>query len=68
MDASFRIAIDLNVNILPASKPKTEKDERELRNRTRLWMICFQTDWQMAAHYGKPSSLKENKYVLVNFF
>jgi hypothetical protein len=57
------MAIDLNLHVTPTTKPKTEKEEREQLNRLRLWMICFQTDLNMAAHYGKPVSLKENQYV-----
>jgi hypothetical protein len=56
-----RIAIDLNLHIQPIMKPnRTEKEEREVLDKLRLWMICFETDWNMAAHYGKPWSVNEN--------
>jgi hypothetical protein len=48
------------VHIAPAARPKNEREWREALNRTRLWMICFETDWVMAYHYGKPSGVKEN--------
>jgi hypothetical protein len=60
---AMRMAIDLNVHITPTTQPRSEKEEREQLNRLRLWMICFETDLNMAAHYGKPASLKENQII-----
>jgi hypothetical protein len=58
------IAIDLNLHITPVAKVNpTEKEEREVLDRLRLWMICYETDWNMAVHYGKPSSVKENQII-----
>jgi hypothetical protein len=57
-----RIAIDLNLHIAPVMKTnRTEKEERDVLDKLRLWMICYQTDWNMAAHFGKPSSVRDNQ-------
>lgn len=59
-----RMAIDLNAHITPIIKPTaSEKEQREILDRLRLWMICYETDWNMAAHYGKPASVKENHII-----
>jgi hypothetical protein len=64
------MSVDLRVHTTSSTKPATEKEEREQRNRLRLWMIAFQTDMNMAIYYGKPATLLENRYVtsiLVSF-
>jgi hypothetical protein len=49
------------------SKPgATEREERDMLDRLRLWMICYETDWNMAAHYGKPASVKDNQIILTS--
>jgi hypothetical protein len=56
-----RLAIDLNAHRFTNEPIRTEEEERECLNKRRLWMICFETDWAMAAHYGKPATLGENQ-------
>lgn len=46
-----RIAVDIGLQSTRLVKPKDEAQDRELLNRFRLWMICFDTDWAMAAHW-----------------
>ncbi|KAJ7187010.1 fungal-specific transcription factor domain-containing protein [Mycena filopes] len=61
---AIRLATDLNLHQVPTKVPKgNEKQERELLNRTRVWMICFNLDRSTATQFGKPSTIKE-EYVL----
>lgn len=62
---SYSIAIDLNAHRCSTESPKNEEEDREELNKHRLWMICFETDWAMAAHYGKPAAVKANQYVVL---
>ena len=56
---AIRIATDLNLHVVSNVKPKTEKQEREMVNQTRVWLLCFNLDRSTAAQFGKPSTLKE---------
>lgn len=60
-----RIATDLNLHQVSNTKPQSEKQEREILNKTRVWMICFNLDRSTATQFGKPSTLKEDLYVSV---
>ncbi|KAJ3986547.1 putative fungal-specific transcription factor [Lentinula detonsa] len=62
---AIRIATDLNLHQMPATKPQNEKQEREMLNRTRVWMICFNLDRSTATQFGKPSTIKED-YIMRN--
>ena len=55
-----RIATDLNLHQVSSTKPQTEKQEREMLNRRRVWMICFNLDRSTATQFGKPSTIKED--------
>lgn len=57
---AIRIATDLNLHLLPATKPHNEKQEREVLNRMRVWMMCFNLDRSTATQFGKPSTIKED--------
>ncbi|KAJ7226928.1 hypothetical protein GGX14DRAFT_627532 [Mycena pura] len=59
---AIRLATDLNLHQVPNSKAHkmNEKQERELLNRTRVWMICFNLDRSTATQYGKPSTIKDD--------
>uniref|UniRef100_A0A0W0G6S0 Xylanolytic transcriptional activator regulatory domain-containing protein n=1 Tax=Moniliophthora roreri TaxID=221103 RepID=A0A0W0G6S0_MONRR len=59
------IATDLNLHQIPATKPHNEKQEREILNRTRVWMMCFNLDRSTATQFGKPSTIKED-YIIRN--
>ena len=56
----FRIATDLNLHQASTVKPTSERQEREILNRTRVWMICFNLDRSTATQFGKPSTIKED--------
>lgn len=56
----FRIATDLNLHHVSTTKPTSENQEREILNKTRVWMICFNLDRSTATQFGKPSTIKED--------
>ncbi|KAJ7140019.1 fungal-specific transcription factor domain-containing protein [Mycena crocata] len=62
---AIRLATDLNLHQVASTKgiKGNEKQERELLNRTRVWMICFNLDRSTATQFGKPSTIKED-YIL----
>jgi hypothetical protein len=57
---AIRIATDLNLHQVSTTKPQNEKQEREILNRTRVWLICFNLDRSTATQFGKPSTIKED--------
>ncbi|KAI6100455.1 hypothetical protein EV401DRAFT_1877551 [Pisolithus croceorrhizus] len=57
---AIRIATDLNLHQAFEIQPTTERQERELLNRIRVWMICFNLDRSTATQFGKPSTIKED--------
>lgn len=54
------IATDLNLHQPSSTKITSEKHEREILNRTRTWMICFNLDRSTSTQLGKPSTIKED--------
>lgn len=60
---AIRIATDLNLHMYSSRKAKNEAEARELINRTRVWMICFNLDKSTATQFGKPSTLKEDRII-----
>ncbi|KAF9039281.1 fungal-specific transcription factor domain-containing protein [Panaeolus papilionaceus] len=57
---AIRIATDLNLHLVSTVKPQSERQEREIMNKTRVWMICFNLDRSTATQFGKPSTIKED--------
>ena len=57
---AIRIATDLNLHVVSNVKPRTEKQEREMVNQTRAWLLCFNLDRSTAAQFGKPSTIRED--------
>ncbi|TCD66046.1 hypothetical protein EIP91_001854 [Steccherinum ochraceum] len=55
-----RLATDLNLHQVSPIKPTTERQEREMLNRVRLWLNCYNLDRSTATQYGKPNSIKED--------
>ncbi|KAG1785452.1 uncharacterized protein HD556DRAFT_1249829 [Suillus plorans] len=55
-----RIATDLNLHQVSTTQPQTERQEREMLNRARVCMICFNIDKSTATQFGKPSMTKED--------
>lgn len=62
---AIRIATDLSLHQVSEIRPTTERQERELLNRIRVWMICFNLDRSTATQFGKPSTIKED-YIIRN--
>jgi hypothetical protein len=60
IDVVGRIATDLNLHQASTTKAQTENQEREVLNRTRVWMICFNLDRSTATQFGKPTTIKED--------
>jgi hypothetical protein len=60
---AIRIATDLNLHLVTSAKPQSERQEREILNRTRVWLICFNLDRSTATQFGKPSTIKEDYVV-----
>ncbi|CDO69738.1 hypothetical protein BN946_scf184697.g10 [Trametes cinnabarina] len=57
---AIRIATDLNLHVVSNVKPKTEKQEREMVNQTRVWLLCYNLDRSTATQFGKPATIKED--------
>ncbi|KAL0948305.1 hypothetical protein HGRIS_010897 [Hohenbuehelia grisea] len=57
---AIRIATDLNLHHVSTVKTQNEKLEREILNKTRVWMICFNLDRSTATQFGKPFTIKED--------
>ncbi|TFY50349.1 hypothetical protein EVG20_g11570, partial [Dentipellis fragilis] len=62
---AIRIATDLNLHQPQTRKPQNETQEREMLNRARVWMICYNLDRSTATQFGKPSTIKED-YIIRN--
>jgi hypothetical protein len=60
---AIRLATDLNLHQPSFVKPQSEKHEREMLNKARVWLICCNLDRSTAAQFGKPSTIKEH-YIL----
>ncbi|KAJ8522831.1 hypothetical protein ONZ45_g676 [Pleurotus djamor] len=57
---AIRIATDLNLHQVTKPKSLDEKQEREIMNKTRVWMICFNLDRSTGTQFGKPFTIKED--------
>ncbi|KAI0073211.1 hypothetical protein K474DRAFT_1603752 [Panus rudis PR-1116 ss-1] len=57
---AFRLGIELNLSRVPPVKPANERDERELLNRTRTWIICYIMDRCICVNLGKPFMVPED--------
>ncbi|KAH8109643.1 fungal-specific transcription factor domain-containing protein [Phellopilus nigrolimitatus] len=62
---AIRLATDLNLHQASGARPADEQHAREVLNRTRVWMICFNLDRSTATQFGKPSTIKED-YIIRN--
>ncbi|KIP02098.1 hypothetical protein PHLGIDRAFT_26729 [Phlebiopsis gigantea 11061_1 CR5-6] len=57
---AIRIATDLNLHHFPTTKPADEMQEREVMNKVRVWINCYNLDRSTATQFGKPSTIKED--------
>lgn len=78
LGCAIRMATDLNLHhppVLEGGEPavtistimETEWQSREILNRTRCWLGCFNADKAMSTQFGKPTTLREGVYRLHPF-
>ncbi|KAF5359499.1 hypothetical protein D9756_003353 [Leucocoprinus leucothites] len=60
---AIRTATDLNLHIPIKEKPRDEWQAREILNRTRIWLNCFNLDRSTGSQYGKPPIINNADYV-----
>ncbi|KAF7791677.1 hypothetical protein EIP86_002700 [Pleurotus ostreatoroseus] len=56
------IATDLNLHHPNTAKPRNEQHAREMLNRTRAWLNCFNLDRSTGSQYGKASIINNADY------
>jgi hypothetical protein len=59
---AIRVATELNLHLPVTNIPQEEKPARELLNRARLWLNCFDLDRSTGAQYGKPPTINSIDY------
>jgi hypothetical protein len=57
------VAFDINLHHPHTAKPQNEQHARELLNRTRIWLNCFNLDRSSGSQYGKPLAIKNTDYI-----
>ncbi|KAF8597278.1 hypothetical protein BDV93DRAFT_562453 [Ceratobasidium sp. AG-I] len=57
---AIRMATDLNLHLPWQGKASGEAHEREILNRTRTWLICFNLDRSGATQFGRPPTIRED--------
>lgn len=62
----YRIATDLNLNLPNTAKPRNENHAREMLNRTRVWLNCFNLDRSTGSQYGKSPIISPDDYMANN--
>ncbi|CAE6498442.1 unnamed protein product [Rhizoctonia solani] len=63
LGCAIRLAMDLGL-YKPGSKTYiNEAHEREVLNRTRTWLICFNMDRALATRLGRPTTIPEDYIV-----
>ncbi|KAI5117668.1 hypothetical protein M0805_009701 [Coniferiporia weirii] len=60
---AIRVATDLNLHHPNTSPPRNEQHARELLNRTRVWMNCYNLDRSTASWHGKASTIASRDYI-----
>ncbi|KAI0694595.1 hypothetical protein BC835DRAFT_1274282 [Cytidiella melzeri] len=63
LGVAIRIATDLNLHHPNTAKPKNEMHAREMLNRTRAWLNCFNLDRSTGSQYGKAPIISNMDYV-----
>ncbi|KAJ6570517.1 hypothetical protein DFH09DRAFT_1261132 [Mycena vulgaris] len=59
---AIRIATDLNLHLPTTAAPRNETHAREMLNRTRTWLHCFNLDRSVGSQYGKPPTISNYDY------
>ncbi|KAJ7089899.1 hypothetical protein B0H15DRAFT_779840 [Mycena belliarum] len=60
---AIRMAMDLNLHLPNTAEPIKENHAREMLNRTRLWLICFNLDRSTGSQYGKAPTISNSDYM-----
>ncbi|QRV81483.1 Fungal specific transcription factor domain [Ceratobasidium sp. AG-Ba] len=63
LGCAIRMAMDLNLYKQGAKTFVNEAHEREVLNRTRTWLICFNMDRALATRLGRPTTIPEDYIV-----
>lgn len=63
---AIRAATDLNLNLPITAKFTSESHAREMLNRTRIWLNCFNLDRSTGSQHGKPPIICINDYMAKN--
>lgn len=61
-----RVAVDLNLNLPNTAKPINEQHAREMLNRNRVWLNCFNLDRSTGTQYGKRPIIDNTNYFANN--
>ena len=59
----FRMALDLNLNVRSTVKPKNPLHARELLNRTRVWLNCYNVDRSIGSQHGRPPTISNDDWI-----
>ncbi|GBE88352.1 hypothetical protein SCP_1301670 [Sparassis crispa] len=59
---AIRVATDLNLHHPNTPSPDNEMHAREMLNRTRVWLNCFNLDRSTSSQYGKSSIISNSDY------
>ncbi|KAI0058645.1 hypothetical protein BV25DRAFT_1829880 [Artomyces pyxidatus] len=59
----IRMAMDMNLQHPNTAKPRNEQHAREMLNRTRAWLNCFNLDASLGSQYGKTTIIRNTDYV-----
>ncbi|KAG8750329.1 hypothetical protein FRC14_000635 [Serendipita sp. 396] len=57
---AIRMAMDLDLHLPTIVEVSSEQQQREILNRTRTWIICYNMDRSSSAQLGKPMTIREN--------
>lgn len=60
---AIRVATDLKLHYAINTKPENEHHAREILNRTRVWLNCFNLDRSTGSQYGQRPIIDNNDYV-----
>ncbi|KAF8271195.1 hypothetical protein EI94DRAFT_1797367 [Lactarius quietus] len=60
---AIRVAMDMNLHHPNTATPLNELHAREMLNRTRAWLNCFNLDRSYGSQYGKTAIINNADYV-----
>lgn len=58
-----RMAMDLNLHIRSTVKPRDPLHARELLNRTRVWLNCYNVDRSMGTQHGRGPTIPNDDWI-----